>query len=157
MSDLNHLMSMSQMEVGRSRIWRLKLTTQTQVGGTPHKPALPATQPRAPPTTPDPKSSTCHTEQWVQRLFKLQKYSYASITTILFLDQGIPIAGPCELWITFNSTSVPPFFKAATCQTRWQPLTTASLQHAQGTVLNEASNTVSQLFQQFTGRDEPAC
>ena len=43
-----------QMEVGCSRIWGLTPTTQTQVGGTPHKPALPATQPRAPPTTPDP-------------------------------------------------------------------------------------------------------
>ena len=33
------------MEVGCSRIWGLTPTTQTQVGGTPHKPALPATQP----------------------------------------------------------------------------------------------------------------
>ena len=52
-----------QMEVGCSRIWRLTPTTQTQVGGTPHKPALPATQPRAPSATQDPKSSTRHTEQ----------------------------------------------------------------------------------------------
>ena len=50
------LTPVSQMEVGCSRIWGLTPTTQTQVGGTPHKPALPATQPRAPPTTPDPKS-----------------------------------------------------------------------------------------------------
>ena len=41
-------MPVSQMEVGCSRIWGLKPTTQTQVGGTPHKPALVATQPRAP-------------------------------------------------------------------------------------------------------------
>ena len=52
--------------VGCSRIWGLKPTSQTQVGGTPHKPTQPATQPRAPPTTPDPKSSIRHTEQWVQ-------------------------------------------------------------------------------------------
>ena len=51
------------MEVGCSRIWGLKPTTQTQVGGAPHKPALPATQHGAPPTTPDPKSSSRHTEQ----------------------------------------------------------------------------------------------
>ena len=63
---ISALTPVSQMEVGCSRIWGLKPTTQTQVGGTPHKPALPATQPRAPPTTPDPKSSTRHTEQWVQ-------------------------------------------------------------------------------------------
>ena len=55
-----------QMDVGCSGIWGLVPTTQTQVGGTPHMPALPATQPRAPPATPDPKSSTCHTEQGVQ-------------------------------------------------------------------------------------------
>ena len=54
------------MEVGCSRIWGLKPTTQTQVSGTPHKPAVSATQPQAPPATPDPKSSTRHTEQWVQ-------------------------------------------------------------------------------------------
>ena len=54
------------MEVACSRIWGLKPTTQTHAGGTPHKPALPATQPRAPAITPDPKSSTHHTEQWVQ-------------------------------------------------------------------------------------------
>ena len=57
------LMPVLQMEVGCSRIWGLTPTTQTQVGGTPHKPALTATQPRAPPATPDPKSSTRHTEQ----------------------------------------------------------------------------------------------
>ena len=57
------LTPVSQMEVGCSRIWGLTPTTQTQVGGTPHKPALPATQPRAPLATPDPKSSTRHTEQ----------------------------------------------------------------------------------------------
>jgi len=56
----------SQMEVGCSRVWGLKPTTQTQVGGTPHKPALPATQAWAPPTTPNPKSSTHNTKQWVQ-------------------------------------------------------------------------------------------
>ena len=50
------LTPVSQMEVRCSRIWGLTPTTQTQVGGTPHKPALPATQPRAPPATPDPKS-----------------------------------------------------------------------------------------------------
>ena len=33
-----------QMEVGCSKIWGLKPTTQTQVGVTPHKPALTATQ-----------------------------------------------------------------------------------------------------------------
>ena len=52
-----------QMEVGCSMIWGLKPTTQTQVRGTPYKPAQPATQPRAPPATPDPKSNTRHTEQ----------------------------------------------------------------------------------------------
>ena len=60
------LTPMSQMEAGCSRIWELVLTTQNQVGGTPHKPAPPATQPRAPRATPDPKSSTRNTEQWVQ-------------------------------------------------------------------------------------------
>ena len=54
------------MEVGCLRIWRLKPTTQTQVGGTPHKPALPVTQPWAPSATPDRKSSTRHTEQLVK-------------------------------------------------------------------------------------------
>ena len=54
------------MEVGCSRIWGLVPTTQTQVGGTPHKPALPAPQPWALPATPDPKSSTRQSEQWVQ-------------------------------------------------------------------------------------------
>lgn len=62
----DQLTTVSQMEFGCARIWRLTPTTQTQVGGTPHKPAQPATQPRAPPTTPDPKPSTRHTEQWVQ-------------------------------------------------------------------------------------------
>ena len=52
------LTPVSQMEVGCSSIWGLTPTTQTQVGGTPHKPALPATQPRAPLATPDPKSSS---------------------------------------------------------------------------------------------------
>ena len=61
-----YLTPVSQIQVGCPRIWGLVPTTQTQVGGTPHKPALPATQPRAPPTTPDPKSSTRHTQQWVQ-------------------------------------------------------------------------------------------
>ena len=61
------LTPVSQMEVGCSRIWGLKPTTQTQVGGTPHKPAQPAIQPWALPATSDPKSSTHHTEQWVQR------------------------------------------------------------------------------------------
>ena len=60
------LMPVSQMEVGCSRIWGLKPTTQSQVGGAPHKPALTATQARAPPTISDPKSSTHNTEQWVQ-------------------------------------------------------------------------------------------
>ena len=63
---LCQLTPVSQMEVECSRIWGLKPTTQTQVGGTPHKPALPATQPLVPPATPDPKSSTRYTEQWVQ-------------------------------------------------------------------------------------------
>ena len=49
------LTSVSQMEIGCSRIWGLVTTTQTQVGGKSHKPALPATQPRSPPATPDPK------------------------------------------------------------------------------------------------------
>ena len=61
-----HLTPVSQMEVGCSRIWGLKPTTQTQVGGTPHKPARLATQPWALPATPDSKSSTHHTEQWVE-------------------------------------------------------------------------------------------
>ena len=52
------LSPVSQMEVGCSRIWGLEPTTQTLVSGTPHMPALPATQPQAPPVTPDPKSST---------------------------------------------------------------------------------------------------
>jgi len=60
------LTPVSQMEVGCSRIWGLVPTTQTQVSGTPHKPALPATKPQALPATPDPKSSTRHTEQCVQ-------------------------------------------------------------------------------------------
>ena len=60
---LYRLTPVSQMEVGCSSIWGLKPTTQTQVGGTPHKPALLATQPRAPPAIPHPKSSTRHTEQ----------------------------------------------------------------------------------------------
>ena len=60
------LTPVSQMEVGCSRIWELKPTTQTQVGGTPHKPAQPATQPRVLPISSDPKSSTRHTEQWVK-------------------------------------------------------------------------------------------
>ena len=59
------------MEVGCSRIWGLVPTTQNQVIGTPHMPALPATQARAPSTTPDPKSSNHHTEQWVQWKNKL--------------------------------------------------------------------------------------
>ena len=66
------------MEVGCSRIWGLVPTTQSHVGGTPHKPALPATQPRAPPATPDPKSSTRHTEQrvqWKNTLLKRGAYS----------------------------------------------------------------------------------
>ena len=57
------LTPVSQMEVGCSRIWGLKPTTQTQVSGTPLKPALLATQPRAPAATPDHKTSTRHTEQ----------------------------------------------------------------------------------------------
>ena len=57
------LMPVLQMEVGCSRIWGPKPTTQAQVGGTPHKPAQSATQPRAPPATPDPKTSSRHTEQ----------------------------------------------------------------------------------------------
>ena len=64
----NVLTPVSQMEVGCSRVWGLKPTTQIQVGGTRHKPALPANQPRTPPPTPtsEPNSSTRHTEQWVQ-------------------------------------------------------------------------------------------
>ena len=55
------------------RKWRLLAqgSTQNQVSGTPHKPALPATQARAPSITPDPKSSNHHTEQWVQWKNKL--------------------------------------------------------------------------------------
>ena len=54
------LTAVSQIEVGCSRIWGLKPTTQTQVSGTPRKPAQPAPQPRAPPATPDLKTSTRH-------------------------------------------------------------------------------------------------
>ena len=66
------------MEVGCSRIWGLVPTTQSHVGGTSHKPALPTTQPRTPPATPDLKSSTCHTEQrvqWKNTLLKRGAYS----------------------------------------------------------------------------------
>ena len=35
---------------------------QTQVARAPHKPALPATQPQAPPAIPSPSPSTRHTE-----------------------------------------------------------------------------------------------
>ena len=44
------------MKVGCSRIWGLTPTTQTQVGGTPHKPAQypqPSHEPRPPPQTPN--------------------------------------------------------------------------------------------------------
>ena len=47
-----HLMPVSQMEVGCPGARGAgSPPTQTQVGRTPHKPALPATQPRAPPAT----------------------------------------------------------------------------------------------------------
>ena len=45
------------MEVGCSRIWGLQSTTQTQVGGIPHKPAVPATEPRAPPPLQTPNQA----------------------------------------------------------------------------------------------------
>ena len=67
-----------KMEVGWSRIWGLVPLTQTQVGGTPHKPALPATLPRAPPATPDPRTSTRHTEQWVEWKKLLKKGPWPS-------------------------------------------------------------------------------
>ena len=41
------------MEVGCQGTWGLALPTLTQVARTPQKPALPATQPRAPPTLPE--------------------------------------------------------------------------------------------------------
>ena len=51
-SNLYTLTPMSQMEVGCPGARGAgSLPTQTQVGRTPHKPALPATQPRAPPAT----------------------------------------------------------------------------------------------------------
>ena len=66
----------SQMEVGCSKVWGLTPTTQTQVGGTPHKPVLPAIQPRAPPATPDPKSQIKHPSHWtVSSMEKLLRRS----------------------------------------------------------------------------------
>ena len=51
---------MSQMEVGCPGARGAgSPPTQTQVGRTPHKPALPTTQPRAPPAT---TARTRHTE-----------------------------------------------------------------------------------------------
>ena len=42
---------------------------------TPHKPALPTTQPRAPPATPSSNSSTCHIELRVQQKKNLTRVS----------------------------------------------------------------------------------
>ena len=53
----------SQMQVGCSGTWGLVPPTQTRVGRTPHKPALLATQPRAPPAKIQPPSKLPHTEQ----------------------------------------------------------------------------------------------
>ena len=57
-------MPVSQMEVGCSRIWGLTPTTQTQVSGTPHKPALPAIShdPCLPPQTPNQAPVTLNSE-----------------------------------------------------------------------------------------------
>ena len=54
----------SQMEVGCSRIWGLKPTTQTQVSGTPHKPAYPQPchEPLPPPQTPNQAPVTLNSE-----------------------------------------------------------------------------------------------
>ena len=59
-----HLTPASQMEVGCSGTWGLVPPTQTRVGRTPHKPALPATQLRAPPANIQPQAKhPSHTEQ----------------------------------------------------------------------------------------------
>ena len=44
--------------------WGLVPPTQAQVGRTPHKPALPATQPRAPPAMPKGPPGWGSPEQW---------------------------------------------------------------------------------------------